>query len=128
MDIRDLRYFQTIAKDIWRPPNKGKMKATALALAIFHPGLNVWGIVSVVVVGVGVPEDGGVQGTKLIRIKCMENVQTQAVSRVLTATGTRNEPKFVAEFDPAQNGAGEAPHKTDIEPSGPPESKKGGVD
>lgn len=120
------QYFQEIAKDIWRKPNK-KSKAAELAVAISHPATDLWNINSVVVLGVSVPEDGPLVGSKIIKIKAVEYVPTVNKSKTKTAVGSRTTVPLAKELDPARNRAGEAPSKTDINPGGKAVSHKGGT-
>lgn len=117
--------MQEIAPLIWTRPNK-KSTAADLAIAISHPGLGLWGQSGVVVLGVSVPEKGPIEGTKLIKIKCVEFVPVQKKPRTKTARAASN-VKLTTPLDPAQNKAGEPPSKTDVHPHGKAVSRKGGV-
>jgi hypothetical protein len=117
--------FQAFAPSLWRRPNK-KAKASDLAVSISHPALDLWGINQVVVLGVSPPENGPLPGTRMVKFKCVEFVPQQAVSRTKTAKSGAVVP-LTKEYDPSRNRAGDPPSKTDIEPGGPPRSKKGGV-
>ncbi len=117
--------MQRIAPKIWRRPNKKKTSAKELAVSIAHPAFAVWGITDVVVLGVSVPEKGPVDGSKVIKIKCVEYVPTEAKSRTKTAKGT---VPIAPQLNPARNQAGAPPHTTDIHPGGSPVTRKGGVD
>lgn len=117
--------MKEVAPLIWRKPNKATT-AKRLALSIVHPALTLWGITDVVVLGVSVPQDGPLQGTKLIKIKCVEYVPTKAKSKSRTAKGSSN-AVLAPELVGGKNGPGEPPSKTGIHPSGPAETRKGGV-
>ena len=105
--------FQILAPVIWTKPNK-TTKAKDIARSLSHPGFALWGITSGVVLGVGVPEDGNVVGTKVIRIKLGEFVPTSTKNR--TKTVKANVP-LDSRFVPTTGGA--PPSKTDIGPRGP---------
>jgi hypothetical protein len=119
-------HFQAIAPNIWRRPNK-KTKASALAVSISHPAFDIWGISQVVVLGVSPPEKGPIEGSRVVKFKCVEYVAQASVSHTKTAKPGAVVP-LAKEYDPARNRAGDPPSKTDIEPGGPPKTKKGGVD
>jgi hypothetical protein len=80
----------------------------------------------VVVLGVSVLEKGSVEGSKVIKIKCVEYVPTEAKAKTKTAKGSANVP-IAPELKTARNQAGEPPDKTDIHPLGKAATRKGGV-
>lgn len=114
-----------VAPKIWRKPNK-KSKASELAVDVSHPAFDLWGISQVVILGVSLPENGPSVGTKVVKFKCVEFVPQEAKSQTKTAKSGVIVP-IAKEYDPAKNRAGDAPDKTDIQFTGPPQSKKGGV-
>lgn len=117
--------MQAIAPKLWRKPNK-KTKIKELALSVSHPGLALWDINAAVLLGVSVPERGSIEGSKVIRFKCVEYVPTEAKSKTKTAKAAAVVP-IAPQLNPARNQAGDAPHKTDINPGGPPATRKGGL-
>lgn len=118
--------MQEVADLIWRKPNK-KTKASDLALTLSNPRTDLWKNTSVVVLGVSVPEDGKVQGTKVIKIKCVEFVPQDPTSKTKTAKAAGNIVPIAPQYDPSRNQPGKPPWETDIQPGGPPKNKKGGV-
>jgi hypothetical protein len=116
-------HFQVIAPSLWRRPNK-KTKTSDLAISISHPAFDVWGITQVVILGVSPPEKGPLDGTRVVKFKCVEYVQQKAVSHTKSAKAGTVVP---LDSHLARNSAGDSPAKTDIEPTGPPHTKKGGV-
>lgn len=119
-------HFQVISPRIWRKPNKGKTKASELAISVSHPALDLWGISSVVVLGVSVPQDGPIVGSKVVKIKCIEFVPVTG-QRTQTAKGVRVNVQIAPELDPSRNHKPDPPSKTDMKFSGPPKEKRGGV-
>lgn len=121
------RLFQNeVAPKIWTRPNSGKVNPATLAKDVVHPAFAVWGIRSVVVLGVSVIEPAGEPGIRVIKIKCVEYVPTVDKPKTKTAKGSTNVPTD-RHFQPASNRAGEPPSKTGIHIGGQPVSHKGGV-
>lgn len=118
-------FVNYVAPKIWRRPNSGKTDPAKLAKDIDHPALAVWGIRSVVVLGVSVIEPAGDPGVRVVRLKCVEHVAPKK-SATVTAKGSTNVP-IDKHFQQASNAAGEPPEKTDIHPGGAAQSHKGGV-
>jgi hypothetical protein len=118
--------MEEIAPKLWRKPNK-KTSIKELALSISHPGFALWGISAAVVLGVSVPERGSIDGSKVIKFKCVEYVPTEAKSKTKTAKAAGVVPLAPQLNQPAANEAGPPPHKTDIHPGGPPVSHVGGT-
>jgi hypothetical protein len=116
--------MELLTPKIWRKPNK-KTDAKELARPVSHPAFALWGITDVVVLGVSVPERGPVEGSKVIKIKCVEYVPVVQQPKTKTARGSSN-VKLVKQLAP-KNQAGEPPSKTDIHPGGKAKSRKGGV-
>lgn len=117
--------MKQIAPKLWTKPNK-KTAAASLKKAITHPAFALWGITAVVVLGVSVPEKGPLEGTKVVKIKCVEYVPTKAQNKTKTAPAVdfgAADPNIV----PPQNRAGDPPSKTDVHPLGKAVSRKGGV-
>lgn len=77
--------FQVHAPNIWRKPTK-KAKLSTLAVTIDHPGLALWGIAKFVVIGVSPPTDGPIKQSKLIKIKGLEYIALDGVTRTKTAS------------------------------------------
>jgi hypothetical protein len=118
-------FVNYVAPKIWRRPNTGKTDPAKLAKDIDHPALAVWGIRSVVVLGVSVIEPAGDPGVRVVRLKCVEHVAPKK-SATVTPKGSTNVPTD-KHFQPASNEAGEPPSKTGIHPGGAAQSHKGGV-
>jgi hypothetical protein len=118
--------MERIAPKLWRKPNK-KTNAKDLAVPIAHPAFALWGITAVVVLGVSVPERGPVEGSKLIKIKCVEFVAQEIKAKTKTAKAASNVPIAPQLAGQPSNRAGDPPSKTGIHPGGQPVSKKGGV-
>jgi hypothetical protein len=95
--------FLTLVSQIWRKPNK-KSKLDDLWVRISHPGLDVWGINQVVILGVSVPEDGPVPQSKIIKIKAIEYVPIVKGTQVKTAKGGQKiDAPLDIHFDPAKS-------------------------
>jgi hypothetical protein len=79
--------MQTFAPQIWRRPTKdaGRNFPVALAARIEHPALALWGISKFVVVGVSPPEPGPIRQSMSIKIKGIEFVPIDTVTRTKTA-------------------------------------------
>jgi hypothetical protein len=109
-------FFQAMAPAIWNKPAK-KTSAAKLAVPIGHPGLDLWGINAVVVIGVSVPEDGPIPQSKLVKIKCVEYVPLagKTSKTVKAITPVREDKRTSGQL----NGLGDPPSKTDIGPRGP---------
>lgn len=119
--------FQHMAETIWTKPNKGKIATDDLARSISHPGLTLWGISQVIVLGVSVIESVGEQGAvRVARLKCQEYVPTKAVKKTVTAKGSKPGIPSAAPLVP-RNQIGDAPSKTSINPAGDAKTRKGGV-
>lgn len=111
-------FFQIIAAKIWTKPAK-KTSAAKLAVSIAHPGLDLWGINAVVVLGVGVPERGPIPQSISIKIKCVEFVPLSGDKRSQTVkhiAPVREDSRTSA----ANNGYGPPPSETDSGPRGAP--------
>jgi hypothetical protein len=122
---KQLAKMEEIAPLLWTKPNK-KSTAKELAKPIVNPAFALWGIASVVVLGVSVPEKGPVTGSRIVRIKCVEYVETKAVKKTATAKGAAKVP-IAKELNPARNQAGPPPSQTDINPTGAAKTRKGGT-
>lgn len=61
--------FQALASEIWNKPTRG---GKAKPIDISHPGTDLWGIKSIVIEGVSVPESGPAPQSMVIKIKGFE--------------------------------------------------------
>jgi hypothetical protein len=119
-------FFQVFAPGIWRKPLK-KAKLATLAVTIEHPGLALWGISKFVVIGVSPPTDGPIKQSKIIKIKGLEYVATDAVTRTKTASAPI--VPLAAPLQPSKNSSlNKPPSETDTGVHGAKVDNRGGSD
>lgn len=100
---------------------KGK-KPPPVALDIAHPACDAVGIVSCIVQGISMPESGGGEGMKVVRIKLFDGRVNEKKSVTKTAKGSANNVKLAKELRPAAKTDTPAPPSTeraDLGPKGP---------
>ena len=133
--------FQRQLPRIWRKPNAptranrdvaraanitpAEARNLQLSQKLSHPAISPYGVTDVIVVGISLPEEAGVTGVRVVRIRCQEFLipTRKAPTKVRPGPGAPLAPQL----NPASNKAGEAPSKTDIHPCGPAQSRVGGV-
>lgn len=127
-------FQREVLPQIWRKPDKDTptKKRTAsvendLLKTIAYPALTPYGITTVVVVGVSVPETTE-PGVKVVRVKCIHNVVPKPKNRTKTGRRNASDVPDAKEFrDDPKNSAGASPGKTDTSLTGPATSKKRGT-
>lgn len=84
-----------VLEAIWRRPNKElktrqvdgrKTTVSDIAVGVYHPALEMYGITSCVVKGPTFPTDGPFDGARTVRIKCVQNVPPGKKRQTKTAT------------------------------------------
>lgn len=123
---RQWEFFQVHAPEIWRKPSK-KAKLAQPAVTIEHPGLATWGISKFVVIGVSPPMDGPVRQSKTIKIKGLEYVALDGVTRTMTANRVNVDqtPEHVLSRNSED---GKPPSETDTGVHGAAIDHRGGTD
>ena len=106
--------FQGLASDIWVKPIRG---GKARPIDISHPGTDLWGIKSIVIEGVSVPEQGPVPQSMVIKIKGFEFLPPTGKTHVNTPKASGKVPvdKHIAR---EKNAGGKSPGETDTGPTG----------
>lgn len=66
--------LQELMPLIWRKPNAGSVKGSALAISISYPPFDLLGISQIIIVGVSPPEKGPIAQSMVIKFKALEFV------------------------------------------------------
>jgi hypothetical protein len=114
--VEQWEFFLVMVPKLWRRPNK-KATFKELAKTISNPATDVFGITQIVIIGISVPEDGPVRGTKIVRIKAHEYVPSQKGNKTKTVKSGAKVAQTKEHRMPA-NAGGEAPSLTDTGPTG----------
>ena len=106
-------FFQAISDTIWTKPKRG---GVIKAIDLSAPGTDLWGIKSIVVEGVSVPEEGPVPQSRIIRIKAVEFVPPgKTKTNTVKSAGKVPVDKHI---DRAANAGGKSPGENQTGPTG----------
>lgn len=110
------------AVTLWaRPRRGGQIKA----LDISHPALSLWGIRSVVIEGVSIPEPGSIPQSMVVRLKAVEHLPPDQKNKTKTVKASGN-VAVDKHIERSKNHGGEPPSVTDTGPTGAKKDKSPG--